>query len=48
MLKAACDNGWLSEKEIVMEAMTSLKRAGCDGILTYYAEQVARWLQQDS
>jgi porphobilinogen synthase len=48
MLKAACDNGWLSEKEVVMEALTSLKRAGCDGILTYYAEQVARWLQQDS
>lgn len=44
MLKAACDNGWLDEKSAVMETMTAFKRAGCDGVLTYYAETVARWL----
>ncbi|MEM7193954.1 MAG: porphobilinogen synthase [Pseudomonadota bacterium] len=44
MLKAACENGWLDEKTAVMEAMMCFKRAGCDGILTYYTESVARWL----
>ena len=44
MLKAASQNGWLDEKAVVMEAMTSFKRAGCDGILTYYAEDIANWL----
>ncbi|MBX2869746.1 MAG: porphobilinogen synthase [Acidiferrobacterales bacterium] len=47
MLKAACDNGWLDEKSAVMETMIAFKRAGCDGILTYYADTVARWIQQD-
>ena len=46
MLKAASNNGWLSERDVVMEAMHCLKRAGCDGVLTYYAEQVATWLQE--
>jgi len=45
MLKAAAANGWLNEKACVMEALLSMKRAGADGILTYYAKQVARWLQ---
>jgi len=44
MLKAASMNGWLNEKAVVLEAMVSMKRAGADGILTYYAPQVARWL----
>lgn len=44
MLKAASNNGWLDEKAVVMEAMLSFKRAGCDGILTYYAADIARWL----
>lgn len=44
MLKAASQNGWLDEKAVVLEAMVSMKRAGADGILTYYAPQVARWL----
>lgn len=48
MLKAAGDNGWLDQKKAVMETMTAFKRAGCDGILTYYAETVARWLKQDA
>jgi porphobilinogen synthase len=46
MLKAAAQKGWLDEKAVVMEAMLSFRRAGADGILTYYARDVARWLQQ--
>jgi porphobilinogen synthase len=44
MLKAAVQNGWLDEKACVMEALLSFKRAGADGILTYFALDVARWL----
>jgi porphobilinogen synthase len=44
MLKAAAQNGWLDEKACVMEAMLSFKRAGADGVLTYYALDIARWL----
>jgi porphobilinogen synthase len=44
MLKAASMNGWLDERAVVLEAMVSMKRAGADGILTYYAKDVARWL----
>lgn len=46
MLKAAAINGWLDEKQIVMESLLSFKRAGCDAILTYYAKSAAEWLQQ--
>lgn len=45
MLKAAANNGWLDEQSTVIESLLSCKRAGADGILTYYAKQVARWLQ---
>jgi len=44
MLKAAAENGWLDEQKVVMETLLSFKRAGADGILTYYALQAARWL----
>lgn len=44
MLKAAANNGWLDEKSTVMESLLSCKRAGADGIITYYAKQVAEWL----
>ncbi len=44
MLKAASQNGWLNEQAVVLEALTSIKRAGADGILTYYAKQAAIWL----
>lgn len=44
MLKAASQNGWLNEQAVVLEALVSMKRAGADGILTYYAKDVARWL----
>ena len=46
MLKAAAQNGWLDEKQVVMEAMQCFKRAGADGVLTYFAPQIADWLQQ--
>ena len=46
MLKAASQNGWLDEKAVVMESLLSMKRAGADGILTYYAKDVARWLAE--
>jgi porphobilinogen synthase len=45
MLKAACLNGWLDEKPAALEALTSIKRAGADGILTYYALQAAAWIR---
>jgi porphobilinogen synthase len=44
MLKAAAANGWLDERRSALEALTSIKRAGADFILTYYAVQAARWL----
>ncbi len=45
MLKAAAQNGWLDEQKVVMESLLGFKRAGADMILTYFAPQVARWLQ---
>jgi porphobilinogen synthase len=45
MLKAAAQNGWLDEQKAVMESLLAFKRAGADMILTYFAPQVARWLQ---
>jgi porphobilinogen synthase len=45
MLKAASLNGWLDEEAVVMEALTCLKRAGADGILTYFAIQAAQWIR---
>ena len=45
MLKAAAQNGWLDEKACVLEALMCFKRAGADGILTYFAKDAARWLQ---
>jgi len=45
MLKAAAINGWLEEQAVVLEALTCLKRAGADGVLTYFAIQAAEWLR---
>jgi porphobilinogen synthase len=45
MLKAAALNGWLDEKDCVMESLLAFKRAGADGVLTYFAMDVARWLK---
>lgn len=46
MLMAAAENGWLEEREVVLEALTSIKRAGADGILTYFARRAAEWLTE--
>jgi porphobilinogen synthase len=45
MLKAASQNGWLDERAVVLESLLAFKRAGADGILTYYAKQAAAWLR---
>lgn len=45
MVKAAAANGWLDERRVVLEALTAIKRAGADLILTYHAKDAARWLQ---
>jgi porphobilinogen synthase len=46
MLKAAVANGWLDERTVVLEALTAIKRAGADLILTYHAKEAARWLSE--
>jgi porphobilinogen synthase len=44
-LKAAAQNGWLDERQAVLEALTAIRRAGADVIVTYHAKEVAGWLQ---
>ncbi|MFD2926121.1 porphobilinogen synthase [Halobacillus naozhouensis] len=46
MIKAAAQNGWVNEQEIVLEKLTSMKRAGADLIVTYFAKDVARYLEK--
>jgi len=46
MLKAAAGNGWLNEKQTVLETLLAFKRAGADAILSYYALQAAQWLRE--
>ncbi|HHH38034.1 MAG TPA: porphobilinogen synthase [Sedimenticola sp.] len=46
MLMAASQNGWLDERAVVMESLLCIKRAGADGILTYFAKRAARWMQE--
>lgn len=46
MLMAAEQNGWLDERQVVLEALLSFKRAGADGILTYFAKRAAGWLRE--
>ena len=48
MHMAAIQNGWLAEKPCVMEGLLAFKRAGADGILTYFAKQVARWIKEEN
>lgn len=47
MHMAAIQNGWLAEKPVVLESLLAFKRAGADGILTYFAKRVAQWLRDD-
>lgn len=46
MIMAAAQNGWLDEKRVIMESLMCFKRAGCDGVLTYFAPRVAEWLAE--
>ncbi len=46
MHMAAAQNGWLDEKAVVMESLVCIKRAGADGILTYFAKRAAQWLNE--
>lgn len=46
MVKAAAQNGWIDEKNVVMEMLTGMKRAGADLIITYHAKDAARWLRE--
>ena len=45
MIKAAAQNGWIDEDRVMLESLMAFKRAGCDGILTYFAPAAARLLQ---
>ncbi|GAC1366140.1 MAG: porphobilinogen synthase [Herpetosiphon sp.] len=48
MIKAAAHNGWIDERQVALETLTSIKRAGADLILTYYAREAARWLRESN
>ncbi|MDZ4241780.1 MAG: porphobilinogen synthase, partial [Candidatus Omnitrophota bacterium] len=44
MIKAAAKNQWIEEKDVVIESLTAIKRAGADVIITYYAEDALKWI----
>ncbi len=46
MIMAAAENGWADEKRVILESLMSFKRAGCDGVLTYFAPKAAEWLSE--
>ena len=46
-IKAASERGWINEKQVVLESLTCMKRAGADLLITYFAEVVARWLDEE-
>jgi len=48
MLKAAAANGWLDEKAVVLETLLGMRRAGADGVLTYFALDAAQWLREQN
>lgn len=45
MIKSACEKGWINEKDIVIEILTSIKRAGANIIITYFAKEVSKWIR---
>jgi porphobilinogen synthase len=47
MIKAAAERGWLDERAVAIESLIAIKRAGADLIITYYAEDAARWLDEE-
>jgi len=46
MIMAAAGNGWIDERAAALEALVSMKRAGADGILSYFAKRAAEWLAE--
>jgi porphobilinogen synthase len=46
MVKAAARQGWIDERRVVLEALTGMRRAGADAIITYHAKDVAAWLSE--
>ena len=46
MIKAAAEKGWVDEKKVALEVLTSIRRAGADIILTYFAREAAEWLSR--
>ena len=48
MIKAAGQNGWIDEERVMIESLTSIKRAGADMILTYFAKDIAKWIDKNS
>ena len=48
MVKLAAEKGWLDEKKVALEILTSIKRAGADIIISYWAKEVANWLIANS
>ena len=48
MIMAASQNGWLNERAVIMESLLCFKRAGADGILSYFAKRVAQWLKEQN
>ena len=48
MMKAAAEKGWINEKDVVLESLTAVKRAGADIIITYYAKDVLGWLKDEN
>ena len=48
MVKAAAAQGWIDEREIVLETLLSMKRAGADILMTYHAKDAARWLKENN
>jgi porphobilinogen synthase len=47
MIKAAGQNGWIDEERVMIESLISIKRAGADMILTYFAKDAARWVDKN-
>ena len=46
MIKAAAERGWIDGERVMMESLMAFRRAGCDGVLTYFAPEVARILRR--
>jgi len=47
LVKAAARQGWIDERRVVLEALTGMRRAGADVIVTYHAQEAARWLAEE-